>query len=50
LRGEAYGKPVDLWSIGVITYILLSGYPPFWDKDEAAMMQMTLRGKFTCKF
>jgi serine/threonine protein kinase len=48
LRGEAYGKPVDLWSIGVITYILLSGYPPFWDKDEAVMMELTLRGTFTC--
>ncbi|KAJ3258962.1 Calcium/calmodulin-dependent protein kinase type 1 [Boothiomyces macroporosus] len=46
LRGESYGKPVDLWSIGVITYILLSGYPPFWDKDEAVMMELTLRGKF----
>ncbi|KAI8929629.1 kinase-like domain-containing protein [Entophlyctis helioformis] len=47
LRGEKYGKPVDLWSIGVISYILLSGYPPFWDKDEASMMELTLRGKFT---
>eukprot|EP00842_Homolaphlyctis_polyrhiza_P005051 jgi/Hompol1/5547/HPOL_004531-RA len=47
LRGEKYGKPVDLWSTGVISYILLSGYPPFWDKEEAAMMELTLRGKFT---
>ncbi|KAL2911718.1 hypothetical protein HK105_208819 [Polyrhizophydium stewartii] len=47
LKGEAYGKPVDLWSTGVISYILLSGYPPFWDKEEAAMMELTLRGKFT---
>lgn len=47
LRGENYGKPVDIWSIGVITYILLSGYPPFWDKDESVMMELTLRGTFT---
>jgi serine/threonine protein kinase len=55
LRGESYGKPVDLWSMGVITYILYflltrhSGYPPFWDKDESVMMELTLRGTFTCK-
>ncbi|KAJ3307019.1 hypothetical protein HDV03_003346 [Kappamyces sp. JEL0829] len=46
LRGESYGKAVDLWSIGVITYILLSGYPPFWDKDENVMMELTLKGAF----
>lgn len=49
LRGDTYGKAVDMWSIGVITYILLSGYPPFWDKDENIMIDLTLRGQFTCK-
>jgi serine/threonine protein kinase len=50
LRGETYGKAVDMWSIGVITYILLSGYPPFWDKDESVMMELTLKGSFACRF
>ncbi|KAJ1976599.1 Calcium/calmodulin-dependent protein kinase type I, partial [Dimargaris xerosporica] len=29
LAEQAYGKPVDLWAVGVLTYLLLSGYMPF---------------------
>ncbi|CAM9494363.1 unnamed protein product [Pylaiella littoralis] len=45
LKGEIYGKPVDIWSIGVITYILLGGYPPFHDDNQAKLYQKIKKGK-----
>jgi len=34
LLSERYDKSVDMWGIGVITYILLAGYPPFYDEND----------------
>jgi hypothetical protein len=34
LKGNKYGKECDLWSIGVLTYVLLSGTEPFYHEEK----------------
>ncbi|XP_020266505.1 calcium-dependent protein kinase 17-like, partial [Asparagus officinalis] len=40
-----YGPKADVWSAGVIIYILLSGVPPFWDDNEQGIFEQVLRGE-----
>jgi len=42
----AYDKSVDLWSIGVITYVLLCGFPPFYGKSQAQLFEKILNADF----
>lgn len=46
LKKEPYGKPVDIWACGVILYILLVGYPPFWDEDQHKLYAQIKAGTY----
>jgi len=46
LRKEPYGKLVDIWACGVILYILLVGYPPFWDDDQTRLYNQIKSGSY----
>uniref|UniRef100_A0A8C5GTH8 Calcium/calmodulin-dependent protein kinase type 1D-like n=1 Tax=Gouania willdenowi TaxID=441366 RepID=A0A8C5GTH8_GOUWI len=46
LAQKPYSKAVDCWSIGVITYILLSGYPPFFEENESHLFSKIMRADY----
>ncbi|NXD30554.1 KCC1G kinase, partial [Spelaeornis formosus] len=46
LAQKPYSKAVDCWSIGVITYILLCGYPPFYEETETKLFEKIKEGYY----
>jgi len=47
LTGEqAYDKSVDLWSVGVVTYVLLCGYPPFYANSQTLLFEKIIHAEY----
>jgi len=46
LEGIKYGTKADMWSLGVITYILLGGYPPFIEQNQRELFRKIRRGQY----
>lgn len=46
ISGKGYGAPVDIWSIGITLYILLCGFPPFYNEDNAELFEEIKKGDF----
>ncbi|GBF97717.1 hypothetical protein Rsub_10881 [Raphidocelis subcapitata] len=44
--GVVYGPQVDMWSAGVVLFILLCGYPPFYAESEPALFDQIRRGAY----
>ena len=44
---KPYEQKCDIWSLGVITYILLSGFPPFYDDNQIAEMEKIRKAEFS---
>jgi serine/threonine protein kinase len=47
VAGLKYGPETDVWSLGIITFVLLAGYPPFHDEDVQELFRLIRRGKFS---
>ena len=46
LEGVPYGTKTDMWSLGVIVFIVLGGYPPFHDNDQLKLFEKIRAGKY----
>lgn len=45
LQGN-YGKECDVWSLGVLLYVMLAGYPPFYGDSQHEIFKRIIRGQF----
>lgn len=47
VKREKYGAAVDMWAVGVLLYIMLSGKMPFYGRDDVACLRMIASGKYS---
>ncbi|CAE7274903.1 CaMKI [Symbiodinium microadriaticum] len=47
IEEKSYGVEVDIWSMGVICYVLLAGYPPFYSESESELLALIKSGSYT---
>lgn len=46
-KKDGYSKEVDMWSTGVIMYIILCGFPPFYEKTQEQLFRTIIKGKYS---
>jgi len=46
-NSESYKRGVDMWSLGVIMYTLLCGFPPFYSDDDDVLLELIVEGEFS---
>ncbi|CAM9707408.1 unnamed protein product [Scytosiphon promiscuus] len=46
LTSRLYGPPCDVWACGVLMYILLAGYPPFFPTEDETLFDVIKQGKY----
>lgn len=46
LEGQTYGARVDLWSMGVVAFVLLGGYPPFYEDNRDDLYSRIRHGDY----
>lgn len=49
ISGKIYDYQCDVWSLGVLMYILLCGYPPFYAKNRKDLFRLIRKAKYSCE-
>ena len=44
ILGKGHGKAVDWWSLGILAFEMLAGYPPFYDDNNYVIYEKILKG------
>lgn len=47
ILGKGHSKPVDWWALGILTFEMLAGYPPFYDENNYAIYEKILKGIYS---